>query len=132
MAKFAKRLRKLSGYTENALVVGTAFGNLNQLLEIYTNVFVVDDDPPSAKARNLIYKENFNDLNTLAQVGAIFIDLDKIDQLEVLEDFWQKHKSTIFVEGNDCILRHLSKPLFKTGWQCTSLQGIYHVWEKIK
>ena len=132
MAKFAKRLRKLSGYTENALVVGKAFGNLDQLLEIYTNVFVVDDEPPSVKARNLIYKENFNDLNVLTQVGAIFIDLDKIDQLEILEDFWQRHKSTIFVEGNDCILRHLSKPLFKTGWQCTSLQGIYHVWEKIK
>ena len=132
MAKFAKRLRKLSGYTENALVVGKAFGNLDQLLEIYTNVFVVDDDPPAAKARNLIYKENFDDLNVLTQVGAIFIDLDKIDKLDTLEDFWQRHKSTIFVEGNDCILRHLSKPLFKTGWQCTSLQGIYHVWEKIK
>jgi len=132
MAKFAKRLRKLSGYTENALVVGKAFGNLDQLLEIYTNVFVVDDDPPAAKARNLIYKENFDDLNILTQVGAIFIDLDKIDKLDILEDFWQRHKSTIFVEGNDCILRHLSKPLFKTGWQCTSLQGIYHVWEKIK
>jgi len=132
MAKFAKRLRKLSGYTENALVVGKAFGNLDQLLEIYTNVFVVDDAPPSAKARNLIYKENFDDLNVLTQVGAIFIDLDKIDKLVILEDFWQRHKSTIFVEGNDCILRHLSKPLFKTGWQCTSLQGIYHVWEKIK
>ena len=132
MAKFAKRLRKLSGYTENALVVGKAFGNLDQLLEIYTNVFVVDEDPPSAKARNLIYKENFNDLNVLTQVGAIFIDLDKIEKLEILEDFWQRHRSTIFVEGNDCILRHLSKPLFKTGWQCTSLQGIYHVWEQIK
>jgi len=132
MTKFAKRLKKLSGYTENALVVGKAFGNLDQLLEIYTNVFVVDEDPPSAKARNLIYKENFNDLNVLTQVGAIFIDLDKIEKLEILEDFWQRHKSTIFVEGNDCILRHLSKPLFKTGWQCTSLQGIYHVWEKIK
>ena len=132
MAKFAKRLRKLSGYTENALVVGKAFGNLDQLLEIYTNVFVVDEDPPSTKARNLIYKENFDDLNILTQVGAIFIDLDKIDKLDILEDFWQRHRSTIFVEGNDCILRHLSKPLFKTGWQCTSLQGIYHVWEKIK
>ena len=132
MAKFAKRLRKLSGYTENALVVGKAFGYLDQLLEIYINVFVIDDSPPAAKARNLIYKENFDDLNMLTQVGAIFIDLDKIDKLEILEDFWQRHKSTIFVEGNDCILRHLSKPLFKTGWQCTSLQGIYHVWEKIK
>ena len=132
MAKFAKRLRKLSGYTENALVVGKAFGNLDQLLEIYINVFVIDDSPPAAKARNLIYKENFDDLNVLTQVGAIFIDLDKIEKLEILEDFWQRHRSTIFVEGNDCILRHLSKPLFKTGWQCTSLQGIYHVWEKIK
>ena len=132
MAKFAKRLRKLSGYTENALVVGKAFGYLDQLLEIYINVFVIDDSPPAAKARNLIYKENFNDLNVLTQVGAIFIDLDKIEKLEILEDFWQRHRSTIFVEGNDCILRHLSKPLFKTGWQCTSLQGIYHVWEKIK
>ena len=132
MAKFAKRLRKLSGYTENALVVGKAFGNLDQLLEIYINVFVIDDSPPSTKARNLIYKEKFDDLNVLTQVGAIFIDLDKIDKLEILEDFWQRHRSTIFVEGNDCILRHLSKPLFKTGWQCTSLQGIYHVWEKIK
>ena len=132
MAKFAKRLRKLSGYTENALVVGKAFGNLDQLLEIYINVFVIDDSPPAAKARNLIYKENFDDLNVLTQVGAIFIDLDKIDKLDILEDFWQRHRSTIFVEGNDCILRHLSKPLFKTGWQCTSLQGIYHVWEMIK
>ena len=132
MAKFAKRLRKLSSYTENALVVGKAFGNLDQLLEIYINVFVIDDSPPSTKARNLIYKENFDDLNVLTQVGAIFIDLDKIDKLDILEDFWQRHRSTIFVEGNDCILRHLSKPLFKTGWQCTSLQGIYHVWEKIK
>ena len=132
MAKFAKRLRKLSGYTENALVVGKAFGNLDQLLEIYINVFVIDDSPPAAKARNLIYKENFDDLNVLTQVGAIFIDLDKIDKLDILEDFWQRHRSTIFVEGNDCILRHLSKPLFKTGWQCTSLQGIYHVWEQIK
>ena len=132
MAKFEKRLKKLSGYTENALVVGKAFGNLDQLLKIYTNVFVIDGEPPFSKARNLIYKENFDDLNVLTQVGAIFIDLDKIDKLEILEDFWQRHKSTIFVEGNDCILRHLSKPLFKTGWQCTSLQGIYHVWEKIK
>lgn len=132
MAKFAKRLRKLSGYTENALVIGQAFGYLEPLLEIYTNVFVIDDTEPSVKARNLIYKQNRNDLNVLTQVGAIFIDLDKIDCLESLVDFWQRHSSTVFVQGNDCIPRHLSKPLFKTNWQCTSLQGIYHVWEKIK
>lgn len=132
MSKFAKRLKKLSGYTENALVVGKAFGCLDQLVEIYTNVFVVDVDLPNIKSRNLIYRENFNDLNTMAQVGAIFIDLDQVNHLDTLSDFWQRHRSTIFIEGNDAIPRNLSKSLYRTNWNCTSLQGIYHVWEQVK
>ena len=132
MAKFAKRLKKLSGYTENALVVGTAFGNLDQLLEIYINVFVIDDAPPSVKARNLIYKENFDTIHSLTQIGGIFVDLDKIDKLEYLESCWNRNKSTVFVEGNDYKNIHLSKIFYQTGWGCTSNQEIYHVWEKIK
>ena len=132
MAKFAIRLKKLSGYTENALVVGKAFGYLDQLVEIYTNVFVIDTEPPEIKARNLIYRENFNDLNVMAQVGAIFIDLDQVNNLDILADFWQRHKSTVFVEGNEAIARNFSKPFYRTNWECTSLQGIYHVWEKMK
>ncbi len=132
MAKFAKRLKKLSGYIENALVVGKAFGYLDQLLEICTNVFVIDEHPPEIKARNLIYKENFNDLNTLAQIGVIFIDLNQVNHLDKLEEFWQRHKSTVFVEGNEVIPRNLSKPFYRSSWGCTSVHGIYHVWEKMK
>ena len=132
MAKFAKRLKKLSGYTENALVVGTAFGNLDQLLEIYINVFVIDDEPPSAKARNLIYKENFDNISSLVQIGGIFIDLSYIDKLESLEECWNRNSSTVFVEGDNYKDVRVSGIFYRTGWGCVSNQTTYHVWQKIK
>jgi hypothetical protein len=42
---------------------------------------------------------------------------------------WKKDNSIIFVEGGDRIDNTIAKPLYDSGWACTSLQGIFHVWE---
>ena len=41
MNKIKKRLSKLSKNTESALVIGTAFGQLEQLFDLYSTIFVV-------------------------------------------------------------------------------------------
>ena len=132
MTKFAKRIKKLSGYTENALVLGRAFGNLDQLLEIYDSVFVIDNLPSILKSRNLIYKENFDKIASLVQIGGIFIDLNYIDKLESLEECWNRNSSTVFVEGDNYKDARVSSIFYRTGWGCTSNQNTYHVWQKIK
>ena len=132
MAKFAKRIKKLSGYTENALVIGTAFGNLDQLLEIYDSAFVIDNSPSILKSRNLIYKENFDKIASLVQIGGIFIDLNYVDKLESLEECWNRNSSTVFVEGDNYKDARVSSIFYRTGWGCTSNQNTYHVWQKIK
>ena len=132
MAKFAKRLRKLSRNTVNALVVGKAFGHLDQLLQIYNNVFVIDDELPSIKSRNLVYSEDFAILDHVGMISGIFVDEDKITKIELLESCWNRHKSPVFVQGNNYKDIHLSQIFYRSGWGCTSEQGIYHVWEKIK
>ena len=132
MAKFAKRIKKLSGYTENALVVGRAFGNLGQLLEIYDSVFVIDTSPCILKSRNLIYKESFDKISSLVQIGGIFIDLDYVDKLESLEECWNRNSSTVFVEGDNYKDVRVSSIFYRTGWVCVSNQNTYHVWQKIK
>jgi hypothetical protein len=53
MNKIQKRLRKLSRNNTHALVLGSAFGILDQILEIYDTVFVVSESPPAIKAKNL-------------------------------------------------------------------------------
>jgi hypothetical protein len=132
MNKLQKRLRKLDKTQANAVVIGTAFGNLETILEIYNTVFVIDEFLPTVKAKNLVYKENFDNLNAITEVGAIFFDLTQLNQFEMVKEFWQRNNSKVIIEGDEPIGREFSKPLYDTGWGCTSKQGLFHVWEKLK
>jgi len=130
MNKFKKRLHKLSKNTNSALVIGTAFGQLEQLLDLYSTIFVVNEDATDLKAKNLIYRQNIERLDNITNVGAVFVDIKHISKLESLQTFWKKNNSLIFIEGGDPLPRDLSTPLYDSGWRCTSLQGAFHVWEK--
>jgi hypothetical protein len=132
MNKFQKRLSKLEKNKVNAVVIGCAFGNLENILEIYNTVFVIDESFPTVKAKNLVYKENFHNLNAITEVSAIFFDLDRLDRFEMVKEFWQRNNSKVIIEGDEPIGREFSKPLYDTGWGCTSKQGSFHVWEKLK
>jgi hypothetical protein len=131
MDKFEKRLKKLSNSYNNALVLGSAFGYLEKILSIYSTVFVINQ-VPAIKAKNLIYRENFDHLNNIIQVSAVFFDLNSLQYLDDLKDCWQRNNSIVVIEGNEPISREFSKPLYESGWRCTSLQGFFHVWEKLK
>jgi hypothetical protein len=129
MNKFQKRLTKLSRSNTHALVLGSAFGILDQIVEIYDTVFVVSALPPVIKAKNLIYKENFVKLDHLQDMSSIFVDIDQLDHLDKVEVIWRKHNSKLFVEGGDRVENDKVKILYDSGWACTSLQGSFHVWE---
>jgi hypothetical protein len=132
MNKFQKRLRKLDKNQINAVVIGTAFGNLENILEIYNTVFVINENLPTVKAKNLVYREDFHNLNAITEVSAIFFDLNQLDRFEMVKDFWQRNNSKVIIEGDEPIGREFSKPLYDTGWGCTSKQGLFHIWEKLK
>jgi len=91
---------------------------------------VVNEDMSELKAKNLIYRQTIDRLDYLVNVGVVFLDMKYIDKLENLQTFWKKNNSVVLIEGNDAISRDLSKPLYDSGWRCTSLQGIFHIWEK--
>ena len=130
MTKFQKRLSKLTKNKTSALVIGTAFGQLTQLLDLYSTIFIVNENATELKAKNLIYRQSIERLDNIVNVGAVFFDIIHISKLESLQTFWKKNNSLIFIEGGDALPRELSKPLYDSGWRCTSLQGIFHVWEK--
>ena len=132
MNKCQKRLSKLSRKHTNALVIGKAFGCLTEVLGVYTNIFVIDAISNGLKAKNLIYRESIDRLTSVSDIGAIFLDLNELDKLESLMTVWQKHNALVFIEGESVIPREVSLPLYQSGWRCTSLQGIFHVWEQQK
>lgn len=129
MSKFQKRIQKLHSNSENCLVIGKSFGFLKEILEIYKTVFVIDDLRPELKSRNLVYRQNLDDLHNLTEITVIFFDLNLIDQLSSIMHLAVKYKSLVVIEGNEPIGRNLSGPLYRHGYQCTGLHGFFHVWE---
>lgn len=129
MNKFQKRVSKILNNTNNCVVFGQGFGYLPMILEIFNSVFIIDDVRPELKARNLIYRENFDKAEQLSEIDAIFIDLSNAHRLEEVMPYWTRWHAKVLVEGNEPIGRDLSGPLYKTYYQCTSLQGAFHVWE---
>ena len=132
MEKFQKRLTKVCKTTETAVVVGSGIGNLEKILTLFNTVFVFSSNNNKLKAKNLIYRENFDHLSQITEVGIIIFDLDQVQMLEISSPLWTKWKSTVVIEGNDPIDRSLSKSLYKNEYECTSTQGAFHVWEPKK
>ncbi len=130
MSKFRKRLTKISKNLHNCLVVGQGFGYLQELTNIYQTVFVIDSQRPEIKAKNLVFRNNFDDLSHMNEISAVFVDIAATEHLNKITSLWMRCNSMVIIEGDDPIERHLSGPLYQSGWNCTSKQGTFHVWER--
>jgi len=67
MAKFQKRLRKMSVNSTNALVIGHGFGKIEDIVQTFNSVFITSYDNTDFKSKNLIYRETINDLSTMVE-----------------------------------------------------------------
>lgn len=130
MTKLVKRLRKTIGDTTNVLVVGSGFGNLENLLEIANTVFVISKEPPKIKSKKLVYRRNFDDLSQLSDISSIFIDRDLISDIPKLAALWSRYKSKVIVEGPQVIDREFSKQLSIAHWQAVEQTETFHIWKK--
>jgi len=65
MSKFAKRIKKLHRKARNVLVVGNAWGNIEDLVDFFHTVFHIDDQQRIFKGRNVVYRENFDNIHLI-------------------------------------------------------------------
>lgn len=132
MTKFQKRILKTAEKLDNCLIVGQGFGFLGECLEIFPTVFIVCDQQPNIRVKNLIYRDDDTNFAEISGITHILFDRNSVDKLEKYQHLWNKHNSKVIIEGDDPIGREYSKSLYDSHWQCTNTQGFFHVWERIK
>jgi acetolactate synthase small subunit len=130
MNKFKKRIEKLIKHPKNAIVIGNGFGQLAELAEVFSTLFVFSWGTSNLKRKNIVTRENFSGLNQLSDVCAIIIDLDQIHHLSSMSEIWQRHKVLVLIEGNAPIERDLSQSLYAAHFKCIDQHGFYHVWKQ--
>jgi hypothetical protein len=131
MNKWSKRIKKYVNDDSSILVIGQAFGILIGLSNIFKTVFVISYSDNKIKRKNIIYRENFNDINDIGSVSIIMVDLDKVKELEMMPTYWTRFHPLVLIEGNEPIDRSKSAYLYKYGYRCIDQLGFSHVWKKI-
>jgi hypothetical protein len=131
MTKFIKRLKKTIGTTDNALVIGSAFGYFDQIPKIFKTVFV-HSDSLDLKGRNIVYIKSLQDIELSNSVDIVFVDLQYIKHIENIMGILTRQSPFLVIEGNDVIERPRVECLYKTGFRAVEKLGIFHLWKKIK
>jgi hypothetical protein len=126
MSKFNKKIQKITiKQPRYAVVLGSAFGHLEEISDLFRSVFVINNSQEIIKKKNIIYLENFEYTKTLADVDAIFIDESQKDFISELQLIWKKYNSTLIIEGE----AYVDKFLRKQRYQIVQIEKKYHIWK---
>ena len=131
MNKFIKRISKSKKNIRNILVVGTGWEKLPNLCDGFASVFVISTGLHDFRRKNLIYKESFDQIETLPDIDAIVIDRDQDVHVSKLLPLLNKYQSIILVQGVELFSKPEYKFLKTHGYAVTEMFGDSHLWKKI-
>ena len=131
MNKFIKRISKSKKNIRNILVVGTGWEKLSNLCDVFPSVFIISTGPQDFRRKNLIYKESFDQIETLPDIDAIVIDRDQDVHVSKLLPLLNKYQSVILVQGIELFAKPEYKFLKTHGYAVTEMFGDSHLWKKI-
>lgn len=132
MSKFTKRVIKSIKVEGNALVIGDGFGFIHDILDLYQTAFVVLNEEPRLKAKNIVYRDSIDDLQLLPDITVAFIDLKYKDKLNNFENLMIKLKPVLLIEGDEILNVQYTRGIYKLGYRCLSEHGFFHQWKKIQ
>ena len=130
MSKFKKRITKMSGKGGDALVIGSAFGCLHELFDMYNTVFVHDRIHPEIKERNLVFKSEIRSIVQLSTVKTVFIDLEWINTFNLITPILTRSRPVLIVQGNDVVPKTETGNLYRNGYRAVAQGGLFHIWKK--
>ena len=129
MSKFTKKISKVHKELKDILVVGSAFGNIEELLDSCSTVFISHPKDENLRRKNLIYRESLDSIQLLHNIDFIIIDQDLINVIPTLERVWKKWSSALVIEGGTDTSMPYNKFLKLHSYQIVDIQKHYHVWK---
>lgn len=132
MTKFAKKITKGSKVHENCVVVGNIWNNLDEITEVFNTVFILTLDSQEFKKRNVVYREDFDDLSILPVIDTVFVDYEKLEHLVKLEKIINKYRLTVYIGHPYHVDNYYRKFLYGRGYELVEFCKTYQIWKPKK
>lgn len=99
MSKFGKKVLSANINHRACLVLGSGFGLMDDIVENFPSVFIINDGDRSLRGRNIIYRRDFSDINSLNDIDFIFFDFNQSGNLKNVQPLLTRFRPVLFVEG---------------------------------
>ena len=107
MSKFSKRILSSSKTCRNCLILGSGQGWLYDLLEHCNTVFIIDGTDKTLKRKNIVHREDFQDINLLNDIDFVFVDQAHFSNLNKLKPLFTRYRPAIFLQASsDLSIEH--------------------------
>jgi len=131
MSKFIKKITKSKKDPRNILVLGIGFDRLEDLCNSFASIFIISTEKQIVRKRNLIYKENFDQLEMLPDIDVIVMDRNQDLHISKLLSLLNKYQPVILVQGIELFGKAEYKFLKTYGYAVTQMFNDSHLWKKI-
>ncbi len=131
MSKFIKKITKSKKNPRNILVLGTGSGRLEDLCNGFASIFIISTGEQTVRKRNLIYKESFDQIETLPDIDVIIMDRNQDIHISKLPPLLNKFQPIILVDGIELFGKAEYKFLKTYGYAVTQMFNDSHLWKKI-
>lgn len=129
MGKFANRLRKTKKHAEHCLILGNAFGNIEEILLFFNTIFVVGRTNLKIRTKKIIYKEDLRETYGFPHIDFVFIDFDQLDRLSDVQDVLGKFRPLIYIGHSEFLDKKYGSFLGKLGFEIVEINKKYQVWQ---
>jgi hypothetical protein len=126
MSKYSKRISKLVKNPRNALVLGSAFGFLNELVGLFSTIFVLNEDPNRLRHKTIVYRDS---IDLIQDIDIILVDLDYFDQIKNLHAIWRKTNPVILLQGSSFSNKKIQKLLNSENYFGIDQTTHYIIWK---
>ncbi len=132
MTAFAKKVAKAVKRPDTCIIIGNAFGHLDEIVETFNTVFILSSGDRVVKGKNVVYRESFDDITALPPVTAIFFNKETLEQINLVEKVIEKNRAMVFVEGDSQISENQHLYMKKKKYKLTETFKDHQRWERTK
>lgn len=132
MSKITKRLLKHINVSDNAIVIEQKFGYIEDLVQVFDNVFYISKFQPPIKVKNLIYRNDFSEVVNFPNITNIFLDPSNVSKINEVLPIITKYQPNIIINDETVIDRNKSKLIWDIGYRPIDVFFNFQLWTKCK
>lgn len=129
MASLAKKLGKILRNNRNVVMLEPSSEMLVEMSLHFDNVFVFTEKQPSVKKKNIIYRQGFENFDSLPDVSLLYVGKDSIDKLLNCQNLLLKSRNFVMIESADELGKKLKRLFSSASYELTEISKKWQMWK---